>query len=181
MAPSTPADAKGMLKTAIRDNNPVIFMEHRQCYAMKGEVPDDPEFLIPFGKANVLREGKDITIISYSFMVHEAMKAAEELAKEGIDCEVIDLRSIKPLDVETIVASVKKTGRALCAQETWLTCSVSSEVASVIADQCFHALKAPVKRVGSPDCPAPFAPSLETYVLPGKGKIIDGVREVMKG
>lgn len=179
--PSTPADAKGLLKTAIRDNNPVIFLEHRQCYAMKGEVPDDPDFAIPFGKANVLRTGRDISIVTYSFMAHEALKAARALEREGIDCEVIDLRTIKPMDVEAIVRSVKKTGRALCAQETWLTCSVSSEVAAVIADQCFRDLKAPVLRVGSPDCPAPFAPELERFVLPGADEIIHGVKQVLKG
>ena len=142
-APSTPADAKGLLKTAIRDNNPVIFLEHRLCYQMQGEVPDDPEFLIPFGKADVKREGKDITIVTYSYMVHLALEAAKILEKDGISVEVIDLRTTKPLDVETIINSVKKTNKVLCLQETWLTCSVASEVAAIISEQAFDYLDAP--------------------------------------
>lgn len=177
-APCTPADAKGLLKTAIRDNNPVIFMEHRQCYEMQGEVPDDNEFMIPFGKADIKREGKDITIVTYSNMVHMALKAAEILEKDGISVEIVDLRTIKPMDTETIINSVKKTNRALCLQETWLTCGVAGEVASIIADQAFDYLDAPVKRLGSPDCPAPFAPELETFVLPSVDKIVKAVREM---
>ncbi len=176
--PSTPADAKGLLKTAIRDNNPVIFLEHRLCYQMQGEVPDDPEFLIPFGKADIKREGKDITIITYSYMVHLALEAAKILEKDGISVEVIDLRTTKPLDVETIINSVKKTNRALCLQETWLTCSVASEVAAIISEQAFDYLDAPVKRFGSPDCPVPFAPVLENYVLPTTDKIVKAVKEM---
>jgi len=177
-APSTPADAKGLLKTAIRDNNPVIFLEHRLCYQMQGEVPDDPEFLIPFGKADVKREGKDITIVTYSYMVHLALEAAKILEKDGISVEVIDLRTTKPLDVETIINSVKKTNKVLCLQETWLTCSVASEVAAIISEQAFDYLDAPVKRFGCPDCPVPFAPVLENYVLPSTDKIVRAVKEM---
>jgi pyruvate dehydrogenase E1 component beta subunit len=179
MAPSTPNDAKGMLKTAIRDNNPVVFFEHRQCYEMQGEVTEDPDFLIPMGKADIKREGKDVTIVTYSYMVHFALEAAEKLSQEGIDVEVVDLRSIKPMDVETIVDSVKKTNRVVCLQETWLTCGVAGEVAAVIADKAFDYLDAPIKRVGSPDCPAPFSPDLETHVLPSVDRIIAAVRDVL--
>lgn len=178
MCPSTPGEAKAMLKTAIRDDNPVIFLEHRQCYEMKGEVSDDPEFLIPMGKADVKREGKDISIITYSYMVHFALQAAEILAKEGIDAEVVDLRTIKPMDTETVLNSVKKTNRALCLQETWKTCGVAAEVAAVITEQAFDYLDAPVKRVASPDCPAPFSPDLETYVLPSVEGIAETVRSM---
>ncbi len=157
MCPSTPQDAKGMLKAAIRSDDPVIFLEHRQCYEKKGEVTDDPEFIVPLGSADVKRTGKDITIVTYSYMVHFALEAAEILSEEGIDVEVVDLRSIKPMDKETVLNSVKKTNRVLCLQETWLTCGVAGEVAAIIADEAFDYLDAPVKRLGSPDCPAPFS------------------------
>ena len=168
-----------MLKAAIRCNDPVIFMEHRQCYEQKGEVTDDPDYIVPLGKADVKREGKDMTIVTYSYMVHFALQAAEILAKEGIDVEVVDLRTIKPMDKETVLNSVKKTNRVLCLQETWLTCGVAGEVAAVIADEAFDYLDAPVRRLGSPDCPAPFSPDLETYVLPSVEGIAAAARELM--
>lgn len=148
VSPSTPADAKGLLKAAIRDNSPVIFFEHRQCYQMQGEVPDTADYVVPIGKADVKREGKDVTIVTYSYMVHMALQAAEILEKEGISVEIVDLRTIKPMDTETIINSVKKTNRVLCLQETWLTCGVAGEVAAIIADQAFDYLDAPVKRLG---------------------------------
>lgn len=178
VAPSSPADAKGLLKAAIRDNNPIIFLEHRQCYSTQGEVPDDPEFVIPLGKADIKRVGSDVTIVTYSNMVNMALDAAKILEKDGISVEIVDLRTIKPMDKETIINSIKKTNRALCLQETWLTCGVAAEVASVIADEAFDYLDAPVKRLGSPDCPAPFAPELETFVLPSVGKIVTAVKEM---
>lgn len=178
VAPSTPADAKGLLKAAIRDNNPVIFLEHRQCYSMQGDVPEDTDYIVPLGKADVKREGTDISIITYSNMVHMALKAAEILEKDGISVEVVDLRTIKPMDTETIINSVKKTNRALCLQETWLTCGVAAEVAAIIADQAFNYLDAPVKRLGSRDCPAPFAPDMEAFVLPSVEKIVKAVKEM---
>lgn len=181
MCPSTPADAKGMLKTAIRDDNPVIFLEHRQCYEMKGEVPDDPEFLVPMGKADVKRQGRDVTVITYSYMVHFALQAAEILAREGIDVEVIDLRTIKPMDTETILRSVRKTNRAVCLQETWRTCGVAGEVAAVLAQEGFDDLDAPILRIASPDCPAPFSPDLETFVLPSVDRIVREIRGMMGG
>lgn len=174
--PSTPADAKGLLKSAIRDNNPVIFFEHKDIYDMVGEVPDDPDFTIPLGKAKVVREGKDATIVTYSKMVHESLKAAEMLAKEGIDVEIVDLRSIKPMDTETILNSVRKTGRLVCAQEVWLTCSVASEVSAVVAENAIEYLDAPIKRVGAMDTPSPFSPVLEQYVLPNPEKVAQAVR-----
>jgi acetoin:2,6-dichlorophenolindophenol oxidoreductase subunit beta len=178
IAPSTPADAKGMIKSAIRDNNLVVVIEHRQCYAMQDEVSEDTEYLVPIGKADVEREGKDVTIVTYSYMVHMALEAAEILEKEGISVEVVDLRTIKPMDTETVINSVKKTNRVLCLQETWLTCGVAGEVAAIIADKAFDYLDAPVKRLGSPDCPAPFAPELESFVLPSVDKIVKAVREM---
>ena len=178
IAPSTPADAKGLLKTAIRDNNLVLVFEHRQCYQMIGEVPDDTDFTIPLGKADIKRVGTDVTIVTHSYMVHMALQAAEILEKEGISVEIVDLRSIKPMDTETIINSVKKTNRVLCLQETWLTCGVAAEVAAVIADKAFDYLDAPVKRFGSPDCPAPFSPQLESFVLPTVDKVVKAVKEL---
>ena len=176
--PATPADAKGLLKSAIRDNNPVIFFEHKDIYDMTGDVPDDPDFTIPLGKAKVVREGKDVTIVTYSKMVHESLKAADMLAKEGIDVEVVDLRTIKPMDTETILNSVKKTNRLVCVQEVWLTCSVASEVAAVVAENAIEYLDAPIKRVGSLDVPSPFAPNMERYMLPNPEKIVKAVKEL---
>lgn len=179
IAPSTPADAKGLLKTAIRDNNPVLVFEHRQLYQMSGEVPDDQDYTIPLGKADIKRTGDDITIVTYSYTVHLALQAAEILEKDGISVEIIDLRSIKPMDTETIINSVKKTNKVLCLQETWLTCGVAAEVAAVIADKAFDYLDAPVKRLGAADCPVPFNPELEAVVLPTVDKIVKAIREMM--
>ena len=176
--PATPADAKGLLKSAIRDNNPVIFFEHKDIYDMTGEVPDDPDFTIPLGKAKVVREGKDVTIVTYSKMVHESLKAADVLAKEGIDVEIVDLRTIKPMDTETILNSVKKTNRLVCVQEVWLTCSVASEVSAVVAENAIEYLDAPIKRVGSLDVPSPFAPNMEKFMLPNPEKIVKAVKEL---
>ncbi len=178
--PSTPGELKGLLKTSIRDNNPVLFFEHKRLYDEIGEVPDDPEFLIPLGKADVKREGKDITIITYSYMVKKAMEAAEKLEKEGIDAEIVDLRSIKPLDTDTILKSVRKTKRVLCFQETWLTCSVMSEVAAVIAENAMDSLAAPIKRLGAKEAPIPFSPDLENYVLPQTDDVVDAVKKMLK-
>jgi pyruvate/2-oxoglutarate/acetoin dehydrogenase E1 component len=174
--PSTPLDAKGLLKSAIRDNNPVMFFEHKKLYDMVDEVPDDPELLVPLGKAEIKREGSDISIITYSFMVHKALKAADMLEKEGINVEVIDLRTVKPLDKELIINSVKKTSKALCFQEAWLTCSVMAEVAAVIAEEAFDYLDAPVRRLGAKDAPLPFSPALESYILPDVNDVVEMVK-----
>ncbi len=176
--PSTPKDAKGLLKAAIRDNNPVIFFEHKNIYEIKGEVPEDEDFIVPLGKADLKREGTDVTIVTYSYMVHKAQEAAEILEKEGISVEIVDLRTIKPLDEETIINSVKKTNRVIALQETWLTCGVMSEVAAIIAEKAFDYLDAPIYRIGSKDVPVPYAQDLENYVLPQVSDIVEAVRKM---
>jgi pyruvate dehydrogenase E1 component beta subunit len=178
ISPSNAADAKGLLKAAIRDNNPVCFFEHKLCYGLSCEVPDDPDFVLPIGKAKIVREGKDLSIITFAYMTEMAKKAADILAGEGIDAEILDLRTIKPMDTEAIVETVKKTNRAVCLQETWLTCSVASEVAALIAEQAFDYLDAPVKRIGSFEAPVPYSPKLEKYVLPSVDRIVKSIREM---
>jgi pyruvate/2-oxoglutarate/acetoin dehydrogenase E1 component len=175
VSPSTPADAKGLIKSAIRDNNPVLVFEHRQCYALKDEVPDCEDFMVPIGKADIKREGRDLSLITHSYMVHMALKAAEVLEKEGIDIEVVDLRTIRPLDTQTILDSVRKTQRAVCLQETWLAYGVAAEVAAVIAENHEGHLKSPLKRIGSLDCPVPFSPKLERHVLPSVERIVETI------
>ena len=177
--PATPADAKGLLKTAIRDHNPVIFMEHAGLYAQRGEVPEDPEFTVPFGEAAIRRAGSDITIVSYSHMVGSCMKAAEVLSQEGIECEVIDLRTLVPLDMQTVISSVRKTHRAVVAQEEWKSVSMVSELASLIYEMAFDDLDAPVERVGGPSIPMPYAKNLERAAIPNEQNVIDAVRKVI--
>ena len=174
--PSNPADAKGLLKSAIQDNNPVLFFEHKKLYDLPGEVPDDPEYLVPLGKANVVREGTDVTIATYAYMVELARQAAEILEKDGIHAEIIDLRTIKPMDTETVVRSVKKTNRLCCLQETWLTCSVASELSAVVAEQAIEYLDAPIRRIGALDAPNPFSAKLENYILPSVDRIVREIR-----
>jgi pyruvate dehydrogenase E1 component beta subunit len=177
--PATPADAKGLLKSAIRDNNPVVLLEHELLYNSRGEVPADPEFLVPLGKCEVKREGNDVTIVAYSRMTVLALQGAAELEKEGISCEVVDLRSLKPLDGEAIVASVKKTGRAVVVEECWRTCGLGSEIASRIYENCFDALLAPVQRVSGLDVPMPYSRKLEKLCIPRVESITAAVREVL--
>lgn len=176
--PSTPADAKGLLKSAIRDDNPVIFIEQERMYGMKGEVPEDEDFTIPIGVAEVKREGADATIVARSLMVPAALKAAEELEKDGISCEVIDPRTIRPLDIETIVASVRKTNRAVIAEESHPFCSVGAEISAEITERAFDYLDAPVKRLSGADVPMPYAKNLEQLAIPDAAQIIAAVREV---
>ena len=176
VSPSTPAEAKGLIKSAIRDNSPVVFTEHRLCYQMKGEVPEDTEYTVPIGKADIKRSGSDITIVTYSYMVHLALKAADILADEGISVEVVDLRTIRPMDTETILQSVKKTSKVICLQETYGTCGVVAEVAAIIAEHGFDYLDAPVKRLTGMECPVPFSPDLEREALPSVEKIVASVR-----
>src|ERR671910_906123 len=159
--PSTPADAKGLLKSAIRDDDPVIFIEQERMYGNKGEVPEDPDFTIPLGVADVKREGTDVTIVARSLMVPTALKAAEELAKEGINCEVIDPRTIRPLDIDTIITSVQKTNRVVIAEESHPFCGVAAEITAQIQERAFDHLDAPVKRVSGVDVPTPYAKNLE--------------------
>src|SRR5437870_1071876 len=165
--PSTPADAKGLLKSAIRDDDPVIFIEQERMYGMKGEVPEDEEFTIPLGVADVKREGSDATIIARSLMVPIALKAAEELEKDGISCEVIDPRTIRPLDIETIVEAVKKTNRVVIAEESHPFCSVAAEISAQITERAFDYLDAPVKRVSGADVPMPYATNREQLAIRG--------------
>lgn len=176
--PSTPADAKGLLKSAIRDDDPVIFIEQERMYGMKDEVPEDPDFTIPLGVADVKREGTDATIIARSLMVPTALKAAEELEKEGVSCEVIDPRTIRPLDIKTIVESVRKTNRAVIAEESHPFASVGAEISAEIMEQAFDFLDAPVKRVSGKDVPMPYAKNLEQLAIPDVAQIVTAVKEV---
>ncbi|NOZ57096.1 MAG: pyruvate dehydrogenase complex E1 component subunit beta [Calditrichaeota bacterium] len=178
VAPSTPADAKGLLKTSIRDDNPVIFVESEVMYGMKGEVPEG-ELLIPLGKADVKREGEDVTVIAYSKMVHVALQAAKELEEEDISVEVLDLRTIRPLDEEAVVASVRKTNRAVIVQEGWPFSGVASEVAYRIQQRCFDDLDAPVERVTSADVPMPYNKRLEHAAMPDPSKVKKAIRKVL--
>ena len=178
--PSTPHDAKGLLKSAIRDNNPVIFFEHKQLYEVEDHVPEE-EYTIPLGKADVKREGSDVTLVTYSYMVTMSLAAAEKLAGEGMDVEVVDLRTVDPIDEEAIVTSIKKTHRLVVVQETWPRCSVSSEIAAIAAEKALDYLDEPVLRVTAHEVPNPFAPVLEEYVLPSEEKIVAAVRQVAGG
>lgn len=176
--PSTPADAKGLLKSAIRDDDPVIFIEQERMYGMKGEVPDDKDFTIPLGVAEVKRQGTDATIVARSLMVPAALQAAEELEKTGLSCEVIDPRTIRPLDIDTIVQSVKKTNRVVVAEESHPFCGVGAEISAEINERAFDYLDAPVKRVSGADVPMPYAKNLERLAIPGFEQIVAAVREV---
>jgi pyruvate dehydrogenase E1 component beta subunit len=177
--PATPADAKGLLKSAIRDNNPVVFLEHELLYNSKGEVPDDPEFLVPFGRANVLREGRDVTIVAYARMSVLALQAAAELEREGISCEIVDLRTLNPLDAETFIASARKTGRAVVVEECWRSAGLGGDLAHRIHEACFDSLLAPVKRVAGLDVPMPYSREIEKLCIPRVETIASAVRDVM--
>jgi 2-oxoisovalerate dehydrogenase E1 component len=177
--PSTPFDAKGLLKAAVRDDNPVMFIEHKMLYGVEGCVPDE-DYVIPFGVADVKREGTDVTVVTYSRMVHRSLKAAEKLAEEGISVEVIDLRTLKPLDMETISASVKKTGRVVGVTEAYKTGSFLSELAMLIQEEVFDWLDAPVVRVAAADVPVPMAETLEDAAIPNVEDIIAGIRQVLR-
>jgi pyruvate dehydrogenase E1 component beta subunit len=176
--PSTPADAKGLLKSAIRDDDPVIFIEQERMYGMKGEVPEDEDFTIPLGVAEVKREGTDATIIARSLMVSAALKAAETLEADGVSCEVIDPRTIRPLDINTIVESVKKTNRAVIVEESHPFCGVGAEISAEITERAFDYLDAPVKRLSGVDAPMPYAKNLERLAIPDVDQIVAAVREV---
>jgi pyruvate dehydrogenase E1 component beta subunit len=178
--PSNPHDAKGMLKAAIRDDNPVLFFEHLRLGAKKGPVPET-DYLVPLGKAAVVREGKDVTLIAIAWMVDIALDAAKTLEADGISAEVIDVRSLVPLDKDTIVGSVRKTGRAVVIDEAHKTGSAASEIAATIAEEAFSALRAPVRRVCSLDVPIPFSPGMENFVIPDIAKVIAAVQDVLAG
>jgi pyruvate dehydrogenase E1 component beta subunit len=176
--PSTAYDAKGLLKTSIRGNNPVFFCEHKLLYPISGEVPEE-EYTLPFGTADVKRKGTDATIVATSYMVHKAMCAAKELEKEGISVEVVDPRTLVPLDKKTIVDSVKKTGRVVIVTEDCKTAGVSAEIAAVVAEEALDYLDAPIRRVAEPDTPIPFSPPLEQHVIPDEKAIINAIRAVV--
>jgi pyruvate/2-oxoglutarate/acetoin dehydrogenase E1 component len=177
--PATPADAAGLLRTAIRDDNPVLFFEHKALYATKGEVPDNPEFAIPFGKAHIVREGTDATIVTNLLYVSRVMEAVEELAAEGISCEVIDPRTLVPLDIDTIVASVKKTGRIITVHEAHETMGFGTEVVAAVTNKAFRYLDAPPERLGAKMCTLPFNLGLENAVMPTKEDIKAAVRRTL--
>ena len=176
--PSTPMDAKGLLKSAIRDDNPVIFIESETLYAVKGEVPEDPEFTIPLGQAIVRREGKDVTVVAYMGMMYRAMEAAEVLDKEGISVEIVDPRTLRPMDSETIIGSVRKTHRAVVVEAGAGFAGMGSEIASFITEQAFDELDAPVERVTGANAPMPYARNLEKLKTPTKERIVDAIRRV---
>src|SRR5579872_6577547 len=178
VAPYTGADHKGLLKAAIRDPNPVVFLEHELVYGESFEVPTDPEFIVPIGKARVAREGDRVTITAFSRMVKLALEAAEQLAKDGIEAEVVDLRTLRPFDAATVVASVKKTNRLITVEEGWPFAGIGSELAAVMMEQCFDWLDAPVKRVAGKDVPLPYAANLETLAVPQIEDIVAAAREV---
>lgn len=176
--PSNPYDAKGLLKTAIRDEDPVVYIEHKMLYGMKGEIPEE-EYTVPFGEAKVVKEGCDVTVIATLKMVNLTLAASERLEKEGINIEIIDPRTIVPLDKETIVKSVKKTGKVVIVQEAVERCGFCSELATVIMEEAFDYLDAPIKRIASMNAPLAFAPELEHYILPNEDKIYQGIKSML--
>jgi pyruvate dehydrogenase E1 component beta subunit len=178
--PSTPYDAKGLLKAAIRDNNPVVFFEHKLGYAVKGEVPEE-SYVLPIGKADIKRPGKDVTIISYSYTIHKCLEAAKKLEEDGVDAEILDLRTLSPLDKSAIIESVKKTGRVLITHEAVQKFGVGAEVAAIIADSdAFFHLDRPVRRLGGEDIPIPYTPTLERMVVPQAETIYAAVKELLR-
>ncbi|MDO8530755.1 MAG: alpha-ketoacid dehydrogenase subunit beta [Dehalococcoidia bacterium] len=179
VAPSTPQDVKGLLTAALRDDDPVIFLEHKRTYRLiKGDVPDG-DFVLPLGKAEVKRAGEHVSVITYGLAVHHALQAAEEVAKDGVSVEVVDLRTLRPLDTETVLASVRKTGKALVVHEDNLTGGFGAEVAAIIAQEAFEHLDGPVTRLAGPDVPAmPFSPPLEEAFIPGPEKIAAAIRKL---
>ena len=174
VAPSNPYDAKGLLKTAIRDPNPVLFFEHKLAYEIKGNVPQE-DYTVPIGKAEVNRQGKDVTVVAWGLMVHKALKAAEELSQKGIELEILDLRTLVPMDAEAIVHSVKKTGKLLIAEEACKTGSLSGEIAGIVAKEAFGYLDAPIERVASLDSPIPASSRLVEAIIPSEKDIVDAV------
>ena len=177
--PSTPYDAKGLLKTAIRDNNPVLFFEHRALYNTKGEVPEE-EYTIPFGKAEIKKQGEDITVVATSRMVSRSLSAAEDLKKEGINIEVIDPKTIVPLDIEAINQSVKKTGHLVIVEEGNRTGGVGAEITALVQENVFDFLKKPILRISSLDVPIPFNDNLKNMVIPSTTKIVEEIKTLIK-
>lgn len=178
VVPSNPYDAKGLLKSAILDNDPVIFMESEQMYGDKGEVPEE-EYYLPIGKADIKREGTDVTIVSFGKILKVVFQAAEELAKDGVSIEVIDLRTVRPIDYDTVIESVKKTNRLVIVEEAWPLASISSEITYMVQKQAFDYLDAPIRRVNTEDTPLGYAPTFVQAFLPSVDKIVKAVKEVM--
>jgi len=178
-APSTPYDAKGLMIEAIKNDNPVVFVEHKKLYVEKGDVPEE-SYTIPFGQAEIKREGRDLTIVATHAMVLRSLNAAEEAAKEGIDVEIVDPRTLVPLDRATILESVKKTGRLLVADEGHKTCGVAAEISAMVAEEAIYYLKAPVARVCSPDTPVPFSPPLEQAYIPDVKDLVPAIKRLME-
>jgi len=176
--PSTPYDAKGLLKTAIRGSNPVLFVEHKLLYPVKGMIPEE-DHVVPFGVADIKRDGSDVSIVATLYMVHKALAAAEQLSREGISVEVVDPRTLAPLDKQAIVKSVKKTGRLVVVSEDCKTAGVSAEIAATVAEETLDYLDAPIKRVAEPDTPIPFSPALEKFVIPDEKRIVKAVKEIV--
>jgi pyruvate dehydrogenase E1 component beta subunit len=176
VVPATAADAKGLLKTALRGQDPVLFFEHKMLYGLKGDVPADPDFSVPFGKANILRPGKDVTIIGVGIMVQKALEAAQKLSAEGIEAEVVDPRTLVPLDAQTLVESVAKTGRVVIAHEAHVRSGPGAEIAAVLAERAIEYLDAPILRVGAKNVPLPYSPELEQSVLPSADDVVRAVK-----
>lgn len=178
VCPSTPYDTKGMLIQAIRDNDPVIFCEHKNLYGLEGEVPESP-YAIPFGEASIVRDGRDVSIVTYGLMVHRALDAAQQLAKQGIDVEVVDLRSLSPLDLDTVLETVENTGRLVVVDEAHPRCNIATDIAAQVAQHAFAALKAPIEMVCAPHTPVPFSPTLEDQYIPSAARIIEAVKRTI--
>ena len=178
VCPSNAYDTKGLLIQSIRDNDPVIFLEHKNLYAHESEVPEE-SYTIPFGEAAIVREGKSATIVTYGQTVHRSLDAAGALAKDGIDVEIIDLRTLSPIDIDTVIESVEKTGRLVCVDEANPRCSIASDVAATVAQEAFKALKAPIRMVTAPHTPVPFSPALEDIYIPSAERIGEAVRQTM--
>ena len=180
VVPSNPYDAKGLLINAIRDEDPVIFLEHKMLYDISAEVPDEA-YTVPFGEAGIIREGEDVTLISVGKMVNVCQEAANELAKENVSASILDLRTISPLDEETILEFTEETGRMVIVDEAYPRCGVAADVSSIIVEKAFSYLKAPIKKVTPPHSPVPYAPNLEQAFLPSSQNVIDAVKEVIRG
>jgi 2-oxoisovalerate dehydrogenase E1 component len=180
VVPTTPRDAKGLLKTALRSDDPVVFLEHKSLLNTKGPVPDpDADELIPLGVASTRREGKDVTVVAIGYMVVRCLQAAEQLMAEGVSAEVIDLRSIAPLDIDAILTSLEKTGRLLIVDEDFAPCSVGAEIAAQVMERGFDLLDAPIKRLNGLFTPVPYSPPLEAAVVPSRDQIVMGIQELL--
>src|SRR6266699_1210269 len=180
VAPATPSDAKGLIKSAIRDNNPVLFLEHKFLYRRIKEALPDEDYTVPIGQAIVRRPGRDLTIVTYAAMVHASLEAAEQLAREGIEAEVVDLRTLLPLDRETIIASVRRTSKLLVVHEDTRTGGIAGEIAALVTDSAFEDLDGPIRRVTSLDTPVPFSPPLEEHFLPNAARIAEAARDLAR-